>query len=195
MAKGEIVGWLNSDDRYRPGAIAAVLRVFAENPEVDVVYGDYALMDTDGNYLTTRREIAFNSFILRHHRVLYIPTTATFFRRRIFDEDNWLNEELHYAMDLDFFIRLAARGYRFKHIPVTLADFRLHPSSKTCTNAITVLAETRVIARHYSRTSRIPLRFLSNAAFSLCRYAAAMLRYTEKFARGYYFTQRNPKYF
>jgi glycosyltransferase involved in cell wall biosynthesis len=38
-AQGEIIGLLNSDDRYPPGALAAVLNCFALNPDVEVVSG------------------------------------------------------------------------------------------------------------------------------------------------------------
>ena len=38
-ARGPIIGWLNSDDIYYPGALPAVLAVFRENPQIDVVYG------------------------------------------------------------------------------------------------------------------------------------------------------------
>src|SRR5271154_3223558 len=131
-AKGEIIGWLNSDDRYRAGCFEHVVQAFEDNPEVDIIYGDYLTMDESGKVLKIRREIEFSAFILLYHRVLYIPTTATFFRRRIFDENNWLKENLQYAMDLEFFIRLSARGYRFKHLPEILAGFRIHPESKSC---------------------------------------------------------------
>src|SRR4051812_35484581 len=42
---GEIVAWLNSDDLYRPGALATVAQVFDTSPDVDVVYGDADLID------------------------------------------------------------------------------------------------------------------------------------------------------
>src|ERR1700729_2746740 len=45
MANGEIVGWLNSDDRYRPGCFASVVRGFAGQDETDVLYGDYTWMN------------------------------------------------------------------------------------------------------------------------------------------------------
>jgi glycosyltransferase involved in cell wall biosynthesis len=90
LAKGEIVGWLNSDDRYRTGCFEHIVRAFEENPDVDIIYGDYLIVDESGKPLQIRREIEFSVFILRYHHVLYIPTTATFFRRRIFDENNWL---------------------------------------------------------------------------------------------------------
>ena len=126
QAKGEIIGWLNSDDRYRAGCFEQIVQAFADNPDADILYGDYLLVDEAGKTVKIRREIEFSAFILLYHRVLYIPTTATFFRRRVFEEKNWLDESLHYAMDLEFFIRLAARGYRFRHIPEILADFRVH---------------------------------------------------------------------
>jgi len=189
-AKGEIIGWLNSDDRYRPECFECVVQVFNDNPEIDIVYGDYILVNELGETLRVRREIEFNAFILLYHRVLYIPTTATFFRRRIFDEDNWLDENLQYAMDLEFFIRLSVRGYRFMHIPKILADFRLQPNSKTCGSSDRQRAEHQQVVfaaapiLHNLKSPR-----LRGVVLSLLRSIACTKRYTEKMLRGYYWEQ------
>jgi glycosyltransferase involved in cell wall biosynthesis len=187
QAKGDIIGWLNSDDRYRAGCFEHVVRAFEENPEVDIFYGDYLTIDELGKALQLRREIEFSEFILLYHRILYIPTTATFFRRKIFDEGNWLDSNLHYAMDLEFFIRLAARGYRFKHIPQVLADFRMQPNSKTCSSPdkqrmehqCVVLASAPILRRLQSSQLR-------RLALSVLRSVACVRRYSEKMLRGYY---------
>src|SRR5215471_13377895 len=51
--RGEIVGWLNSDDRYLPHCFEHVARVFQQHPEVDVVYGDYRFIDEACNVRQT----------------------------------------------------------------------------------------------------------------------------------------------
>ena len=187
-AKGDIVGWLSSDDRYRPGCFDSVVKVFEANPEVDILYGDYTWIDEAGRVYQVRREIEFSHFILLYHRVLYIPTTATFFRRRVFEEGNWLDERLHYALDFEFFMRLAVRGYRFRHLPALLADFRMHRASKTGCMPHKQLEEKDQVMQRYSPLLRgirspVPRR----AVLGLLRSSAATLRYSEKLMRGYYF--------
>jgi glycosyltransferase involved in cell wall biosynthesis len=185
---GEIVGWLNSDDRYRAGCFDHIVKAFSENPDADVLYGDFTVMDQEGATLQVRREIGFNRFILLYHRVSYIPTPATFFRRRVFDDGNRLRPDLHYAMDYEFFLRLAAAGYTIRHIPQVLADFRMHPESKSCSGVILQAREKRQIMAAASPVARrIQSPILRQAAFFGLQCAAGSMRYFEKLLRGYYF--------
>jgi glycosyltransferase involved in cell wall biosynthesis len=188
MATGDIVGWLNSDDRYHPHCFEKIVSAFQVSPDTDIVYGDYNDMDEAGSISRIRREIEFSRFVLSYHRVLYIPTTSTFFRRRIFEEGNWIDTRYHYAMDYEFFLRLAHAGYRFRHIPHLLADFRWHSESKSGSQSKKQLAEHDEIARMYSsilrRTPRgVPLAVARKGV----RLLAGARRYSEKLLRGYYF--------
>ena len=190
QAKGEIIGWLNSDDRYRVGCFEHIVQAFEGNPGVDVFYGDYLIVNELGDLLQIRREIEFNEFILQYHRILYIPTTATFFRRRVFEENNWLDEKLQYAMDLDFFIRLSAVGYRFKHIPHFLADFRLQANSKTCSSPDRQRMEhQQVVFATTPILRRLKSPRLKRLVLALLRTIACVKRYSEKLLRGYYWEQ------
>ena len=192
-ATGEFIGWLNADDRYRPGCFDAVLQAFRDHPEIDVIYGDYTWIDPDGNTTQLRREIAFSRFVLLYHRVLYIPTTAMFFRRRILDQGQLLDETLQYAMDFEFFVRLNALGYKFLHVPQFLADFRFQPESKTSRFPERQLQEQSAIIRRYSPLLRnTSSRALEQVLTRGLRLMAAARRYTEKGVRGYYFTQFRP---
>jgi glycosyltransferase involved in cell wall biosynthesis len=190
-ATGDIIGWLNSDDRYRAGCFDRVVRTFTENPDIDVLYGDFTLIDQLGAVQRIRREIEFNRFILLYHRVLYIPTPTTFFRRRVFDDGNRLKPGLHYAMDYEFFLRIAGLGYKIQHLPEVLADFRVHPESKSCSQSTVQAQEKQQIMWDVSPISRgIGSPLLRRAAFLGFQIAASLMRYSEKMLRGYYFEKK-----
>jgi glycosyltransferase involved in cell wall biosynthesis len=187
QADGAIVGWLNADDRYKPGCFERIVKAFLDYPDVDVFYGDYVMVDVEGNPLQVRREIDFNDFILKYHRVLYIATTATFFRRKVFDEDNLIEEKLHYAMDFEFLTRLARKGYRFRHIPTVLADYRLQPNSKTCSAPDMQDKEQRRVVDAMTPTlQRLRPLGLQRFVRLFLQFIAGVERYSEKALRGYY---------
>ena len=193
LASGQIIGWLNSDDRYRSGCFEHVIEAFDRHPDVDIFYGDYTFIDSQGNLTRIRREIAFNYFVLLYHSS-FIHSTATFFRRRIFDEGNWLDERMHYGMDYEFFLRLAARGYRIRHLPAVLADFRQHPASKSFAFVVKQREETRQARETVSGLARSMHRsFACRVCFLFLKCAAGAMRYSEKLLRGYYWTQRRPR--
>lgn len=190
LSSGDVVGWLNSDDRYRHGCFATILRGVHEHPVSDVLYGDYTWIDEQGRLLQVRRETAFSLFVLRYHRMLYIPSTATFFRRRIFDDGNFVDLTFHYAMDYEFFLRLALKGYHFQHLSHVLADFRWHSQSKSGSAATKQLDEHNRAALMHSRLLQtLPEGFARRSMFRCLRMAAAARRYAEKGIRGYYLEQ------
>jgi len=130
-ATGEIIGWLNADDYYLSGCFHVVVDYLRNNKNSDIVYGDYLLIDVNGNLIQRRKEINFDNFILKYLHVCYIPSTSTFFKKKIIEEGNYFNVNYHYAMDYEFFLRLHKKKYRFSHINQFLSAFRLHDSGKS----------------------------------------------------------------
>jgi glycosyltransferase involved in cell wall biosynthesis len=188
MATGSIVGWLNSDDRYRSGCFATIAKGFADHARADILYGDYTWMDEKGNITDIRREIEFSRFILSYHHVLYIGTVSTFFRRRLFEDGNFLDINLQYAMDYEFFLRLAEKGYHFEHLPSLLADFRWHAQGKSTAHSDGQLAEQDLLAVMHSPILRgIQGTLNRKVTLAILRSVAAGLRYSQKLLRGYYF--------
>jgi|SRR5208337_100833 len=193
MATGDIVGWLNSDDRYRPACFQTVADAFQAYPKADIIYGDYTWIDENGRMKQIRREIRFSRFVLSYHRVLYVSSAAAFFRRRVFDEGNFIDLQFNYALDYEFFMRLARGGYRFKHISYLLADYRWHPLSTSVTHTAEQRAEHDRIAQSYSPVlKKLRSGLAKKLAFRALRLMAAGRRYAEKFVRGYYFEQFRP---
>jgi glycosyltransferase involved in cell wall biosynthesis len=187
LASGQVVGWLNSDDVYRRGCFETVSRAF-EQQLTDVLYGDTTWIDEKGALLQVRREIGFSPFVMLYHRALCVPTASTFFARRIFEDGNFLDIEYRYAMDLEFFLRLQRKGYKFRHIPELLADFRWHSASKSSSAALKQFGERDEILPLYSpllaNCSSVLLR---QALLSSMRSSAAIRYWGEKFLRGFYF--------
>jgi hypothetical protein len=106
----------------------------------------------------------------------------------VFDDGNRLQPNLHYAMDYEFFLRLADAGYKIRHIPYVLADFRMHPESKSCSRELVQAREKREIMRSLSSIGRrVGSPLLRHAAFMGLQWTASVMRYSEKMLRGYYF--------
>ncbi len=125
---GNIIGWLNSDDIYYPGALSAVIAYFSAHPETDVVYGDAHHIDESDNILEPY--YTEDSNYERLKEVCFLCQPAVFFRRRILDKAGLLNENLHYCMDYEYWLRLG-RLTLFARIPEFLAGSRMYEDNKT----------------------------------------------------------------
>lgn len=134
MARGDIVGWLNSDDTYCPSVFHQVAEQF-QDPEVKVLCGDGFEIDEAG--LVTHPLSSRNSgprSLIRYWKWKYeFVQPAFFFSRDLFSAVGPLDEKLYYAMDYDFFIRLGLK-YHFRYMPVPLANLRMYPESKSGRN-------------------------------------------------------------
>jgi glycosyltransferase involved in cell wall biosynthesis len=127
-ARGDVLGWLNSDDVYLPGALEAVSRFFQERPDVDVLYGRARHIDADGRTIGTYPTEPFD----RDHLVdtCFFCQPAVFFRARVFKEVGPLDVALRYSLDYEYWFRIAER-FRPEYLPVFLAGSRLHAETKT----------------------------------------------------------------
>ncbi len=147
-AGGQVVAWLNSDDIYLPGALERVGEQFGRQPDIDLVYGDYQLIDERGRVLLHKREIPFDYNILLYG-LNYIGQPAAFFHRRVFDRAGYLDQGLHYGLDWEYWLRIASRGGRFAHLPHYLAATRWHGQAKTLVAPPEMFAEHEAIRRRY----------------------------------------------
>src|SRR6185436_2404290 len=127
-AGGDVIGWLNSDDVYYPDACARVLELFANRPELDVVYGEADHIDEDDRVIEPYYTEPFNYERLKD--VCFLCQPAVFFRRSVVDRYGELQTGLRYCMDYEYWLRiLAARPPFF--LREKLAGSRLHAETKT----------------------------------------------------------------
>ena len=140
MAKGEIVGILNSDDRYLPGALARVAGAHAAHGECDIFHGD--MLRLDGERVLFRLVPADVEKAVWHEMPLNHP--ATFVTRRAYGRVGGFDASIRIAMDYDLVLRLYRSGCRFHHIPVPLAAMRYGGASDS--RHLDGLREVRAIA-------------------------------------------------
>jgi glycosyltransferase involved in cell wall biosynthesis len=159
-ATGEIAAWLNSDDLYTPGALAAVSRAFTENPTAQWLIGRCDIIDTDDHIIRPAITRYKNSQLSRYtyRRLLrenFISQPAVFWRRSFWQQVGDLDESLYYTMDYDTWLRM---GKISKPLILneTLAQFRLHPKSKT----------GAVKREQFDEQYRVAQRYLENDTLS-----------------------------
>ncbi|WP_417897209.1 glycosyltransferase family 2 protein [Bacillus haimaensis] len=129
MARGEIIGWLNSDDTYLPGAVTNALNTFNLNSNLSMVYGNA--------YITDEKNQNISQFVARRVRLTDLFKTcpicqpAVFLKKKTLVELNGIDESLDFCMDYDLWIRIAKAGYEMGVVKAFLANSRYYPESKS----------------------------------------------------------------
>ncbi|HND49045.1 MAG TPA: glycosyltransferase family 2 protein [Anaerolineales bacterium] len=131
-ATGEIIAWLNSDDYYLPRAVQAAVKVFEENPDIVLVYGNMLAVNEHGvtfntmNYrqLTLKDLLCFN----------IIGQPAVFMRRSALQQTSGLDATFHFLLDHLLWIQIAKQG-KILHVNQTWAAARYHAEAKNVSKA------------------------------------------------------------
>lgn len=160
---GDIIGWLNSDDVYGPGALAKAAGYLEAHPEVGVVYGMADHIDLEDRAFEPYPAEPWD--LERLKETCFICQPAAFFRRRVVEEHGPLDDTLHYCMDYEYWLRLGKAGVRFAFLPEKLAGSRLYAENKTLGARIKVHAEINdVMKRHFGT---VPDRWIFNYAHAV----------------------------
>jgi glycosyltransferase involved in cell wall biosynthesis len=171
-ARGRIIAHLNADEQYLPGTLATAVRYFDGHPDVDVLFGDTLTVRPDGSLIAFRKTIRPFRPLLSLPP-LYASTAATFFRRRLVEDEALYDSSYKDIADLAWFANLV-RGYRLAHIRRYCATFTLTGSNRSL-NAAVIAPELR--------------RYLETVPWWIKRFHGhwRLLRWTAKALDGCYF--------
>jgi glycosyltransferase involved in cell wall biosynthesis len=178
-ATGSIVGYLNADDLLLPGTLKKVAEVFINHPQVCWVTGKCRIVDEENNEIRRPITVYKNTLLGLHSFSLllmtnYISQPATFWRREALESLGYLDENLHYVMDYEYWLRLYSKSPPV-FIPEYLAAFKIHRSSKTTSTGHRdiYVAEEKIVVGRYVR-SRFQL-VLHNAHRLLMTFAYSLM--------------------
>lgn len=149
MSSGEVLAWINADDEYPQDAVEWAVSEIISN-RADVVYGNRALINSEGQRIGERRLTPFLSHFSRQGMLyggfgVYQP--ASFWRRELYFDVGGVNPSFKFSMDTDLFVRFALRDAQFAFVPKELVHFRVHEASKTSTVQDVAREEWRRIGR------------------------------------------------
>lgn len=188
-AKGEVLGYLSSDDLIDSNAISLLVKKLNEKQSPSVVFSEYRLIDSSGNFIKDV-DILFEDYedMLRTFTCPIGP--GALFDRELFYKSGGWNIKLRQIPDFDFWIRIGSYS-DFLKIPQKLSSFRVHANSQTfsisdvnkANESIEVafsLVSSQVI------DSSLALEFLASAyCFSSClhlksgRFSVGIKRYLQ----------------
>ncbi len=131
-ARGEILGWLSSDDVLLPGAISRVVEELERDRDALLVYGRALFVDAAGDELFPLEPRAFDVETMVRTCQNHVVQPGSLFRRRAFELAGPFVEAGYYFFDFEFVLNLAllAPG-SVRPIDATLATYRVHPESKS----------------------------------------------------------------
>jgi hypothetical protein len=149
-ARAPILGWLNSDDLYTPGAVARALAWFSQHSAGVMVYGHGEHTDEHGQvlqrYPTLEPTVALDAF----REGCFICQPTVFFRRDAYQRIGGIDLQLRAAFDFDLWVRFfKAYPGRIGFIDAVQAQSRLHEGGITLSQRERVAREGMlVVARH-----------------------------------------------
>jgi glycosyltransferase involved in cell wall biosynthesis len=147
MATGDVLGWLNSDDYYTPGALREVAEYFNAD-DLKIVFGECALYHEKSGKV--KSSIVFKR--AQSHKIEYsdyIIQPSSFWTRKTWEQVGELNLKLNYTFDWDWYIRAERAGVAFHPVHQTWSVYRYHDQHKTGTGGDKRELELAGIYEHY----------------------------------------------
>jgi glycosyltransferase involved in cell wall biosynthesis len=168
LATAPVLGWLNADDVYIPGALTPVARAFDAQPDLEWLVGRCRIVGGDGaeirSFVTRYKNALLASYSHPMHLTHnFVPAPSTFFRRDVFLAVGGMDVSLGYSMDYDLYLRLGRRS-RPMVLPVDLAMFTMAEGTLSMSGFEQQFREHQAVARRYRSDS--PVAYAANVVLS-----------------------------
>jgi len=153
LVKGDLIGWLNSDDLYSAGAIGRAVHHFSEHPNLMMLYGEAEHIDAEGKAIGAYPTKPPSASLQGFHDGCYVCQPTVFLKPEVFEAVGPLDEALQTAFDFELWLRVFNKfPQQIAHIDRVQAYSRLHNACITLGRRREVALESlQVLARHAGR--------------------------------------------
>lgn len=145
LAKGELVGWLNSDDILYPDCVERIVELSRSKPDGTIYYCSMInWVNENGDFVCSKHAIIPNRrYLLNKNSSIIQP--GSFYPTESIKKINYLNENIHYCMDLDLWLRLLENGNIYCLADKSYSAFRIYNGTKTDTGKMNFAKNIREI--------------------------------------------------
>lgn len=135
LASGELVAWINSDDILYPDCVERIVNSYELNSKCSIYYNSKCtIIDKKNNTIGfIDRKIPNKNFLLKKKYEVLQP--GSFYSTEKVRSVNYLDENCHYCMDLDLWLKLLDLGGIIDAGGSPIAAYREWELTKTSTGA------------------------------------------------------------
>jgi glycosyltransferase involved in cell wall biosynthesis len=152
-ASGEVVAWINSDDTYLPGAIAAAVQALESHPEVGLVYGDVVSVDGAGQPINVMTYAQWGLAELARFNI--IGQSSVFLRRSVLQQAGLLDTSYHMLLDHHLWLRVARLAGTL-YVPQRWSTARYHAEAKNLAQPVRFAQEAYRLAGWIESSDGLP---------------------------------------
>ena len=155
-SRGDIVIFLDADDRLHPDAAARAAAALEGAPAAMMTFGRCRLIGENGQPLLTNLPAVTTDFYeeLLRRNYIWMPAMAAY-RRAVFDEVGLFDPSCSPGADYDMYLRIARRFDIVAHGAV-VADYRQHTSNMSRDPVLMLTTTLRVLRKHRAAAMRSP---------------------------------------
>jgi glycosyltransferase involved in cell wall biosynthesis len=164
---GDIVAYLNSDDLYLPGAFGAVIEHFKREPACEWLCGETMMFGEAGHRTELLKTEVPRSAAHALSWAYLAPQPGMFWKRELVQSG--FDEKWNYVFDHELYVRLLLAGHKCEYLPVPVAAYRLHGTSKT-------VAETDGFDREFDAVAELYENRLQGAGRRWCAATSSLRR-------------------
>ncbi|QBD74768.1 glycosyltransferase family 2 protein [Ktedonosporobacter rubrisoli] len=166
-AQGEIIAFLDDDDRYRPGHLERLHQALEQRPDAILVYDDTLILieDTVGRdekphvIATCRLGLPYDQKRFEHDS--YIPPSALALRRKVLEDCGGFDRHLDHVEDWELLLRIRKYG-AFLYVPGEIGieySLRLSGDNRGSSFDQSRLACLDVLTKRYNLSPLVPKTF------------------------------------